>query len=256
MPMYTSTRSQLQTKKGYPTTSRHTSHSSRDYNDEYPPAKRRPPADYHHEYHRGPPRSERHHRHSPPPPPPPALQRKERVVRHMPRSPLRSPPHRTRGPTYTHGPPPPSHYHPPRQRLRRRSFSPPPPPRLSRASRSKRGLVSDRMPLRPSSRDFRSLCGPPIHIRDRAQRRSPQRGIPRPSRTPPGRLSYKGGSSCPQRSRHTVMERQYEGRPMIRNKKESISASRHSSNRFHAEPSRKEKEKTERYMYIAHTVYM
>ena len=244
-PSYTSSRSPLRTRKVYPPPPHPTSRSSRVYNDEYPPAKRRPPTDYP-EYRRGPPPSGRHHRiHSPPPPPPPpALKRKERVVRRMRRSPLRSPPHSSRL-AYGRGPPSP----PPRRRPRRHSFSPPPPPRPTRAPRPSRGLVSDHIPSRPSSRDFRSLCGPPIHVREHLRRRTPERRGPRPSDPSSARSSYKPASTGLSRSRWMERDRQREGRPLVRSRVGSVSDR---ARRSITESSRKEKLEryTCSYMYM------
>ena len=276
-PAYTS-RSPPRARKGHPP-SRITSHGSKDYGDEYPPAKRRPPADYP-EYRRGPLPTERHRLHTPPPPPPPppAVHRKERVVRHMRRSPPhRSPPPYGSRPPYSRGPPSPSpHYPTSHHGPRRRSFSSPPPPtRPSHDTRPKRRLVSDRMSSRPSSRDLRSLCGPPIHVRDRLHHHSPDRRAPRLPPPRPEREPYRSGASAsrdhnprdhnprdhnprdynPRDSRRMGVERKRESYPPLatRSRVDKAVSSREYARRsnihVHVESSSR-KEKPERYVCL------
>ena len=212
MHSYGSQRSPPRTRKGYPLPSHHTTGTSRDYHD-YPPAKRRH-TDFPEYQHRHPLSSERYRlRSPPPPPPPPALQRKERIIRRVRRSPLRrSPPPRgsTRAMYNPRPISPRSRYSSHRHRPYRRSYSPPPPPLHSRDIRPRRGIVSDRALPRPSSRDLQSLCGPPIHLhdRDRVRPRSPERRALRPSpRRPPKSLP-----SSSHRSRRVDLDRRREDR--------------------------------------------
>ncbi|CAI8023050.1 hypothetical protein GBAR_LOCUS13491 [Geodia barretti] len=178
-----------------------------------------------------------------PPPPPPALQRKERIIRHVRRSPLpRSPPpHTSSRSVYSHRPPsPPSRYplHRHSHRPYRRSYSPPPPSVHSRDARLRREVISDHIQSRPS-RDMRSLCGPPIHVRDRPHNRSPDRRLLRP---PPRRPSYSSISRNSLRTRRLDIGRRRDVRPPIRSGVESGITRRNASMSDRAEPKRKDKE--------------
>ena len=80
--------------------------------------------------------------------------------------------------------------------------------------------MSDRMPSRPSSRDLRSLCGPPIHVRDRLHHHSPDRRAPRLPGPRLERDPYRSGASAsrehnPRESRRMGVERKRESYPPL-----------------------------------------